>query len=216
MIDIQNIYFGYTKNSPAILSNFSFKAYPGEIVHIKGASGSGKTTLLYLLCGVIPKNINGDFSGKVSINEQNIESLSLPQISPLASLLMQEPEVQLFFPTVEQELAFGPENLLVEPDEIHRRINETLHLLDIKHMQNSETSTLSFGEKKLVALASLVTLDPQVFLLDEPLAGISPIQVANINNIIRILAEKGKIIFITEHMNELLDSPHRTIDLEQL
>jgi len=127
---------------------------------------------------------------------------------------MQDPEVQLFFPIVEQELAFGPENLMIDPREIQDRISKALKMLNIEHLRHRETANLSFGEKKMVALASLITLDPKVFLLDEPTAGISSQQIEYIKKMIIMLSEQGKIIFIAEHFDEILDLPHKTILLK--
>jgi len=215
MIEVKDVTFSYYDSSP-IIQSFNFEAYPGEIIHIIGSSGCGKTTLLNLLCGVIPKNIKGNIAGNIIINNTNINELTLPQISPLVSLLMQDPEVQLFFPTVEQELAFGPENLKNEPDEIQIKITNALEMLKIEHLRNRETANLSFGEKKLVAFAALITLDPQIFLLDEPTAGISSHQIERIKEVLNILTEKRKIIFIAEHLEDMNDISHKTINLDGL
>ncbi len=216
MINIEDITFRYNESSPLIFDSYSFQANNGEIIHIKGASGSGKTTLLNLLCGVIPKVIKGNLDGNIFIDEKNLNEMSLPQISPLSSLLMQDPEVQLFFPTVEQELAFGPENLKIDPAKIQEKITNALDILNIKHLRTRETAALSFGEKKLVAFAALITLDPEIFLLDEPTAGISTSQIHCIKNVIKMLSDQGKMIFIAEHLDELLELPHKTIKLKNL
>jgi len=211
MIEIKDLSFRYSSNLPVILNSFNFQARSGEIIHIKGSSGSGKTTLLNLLCGVIPKVIKGNLSGSIIIAGRDLNEMTLPQISPQASLLMQDPEIQLFFPIVEQELAFGPENLLIYPQEIRSRISNALNILNIKHLRFRETANLSFGEKKLVALAALITLDPKVFLLDEPTAGISSEQIGCLKKMISMLSKQGKVIFIAEHLDEILDLPHKTI-----
>ncbi len=176
MIKLTDISFNFSGSKP-LFRNFSFTAEAGETVLVKGVSGSGKTSFLNILCGVIPKVIKGNFSGSVEIDDLDLESLSLPQIAPHVSLLMQDPDLQLFFPTVEQEIAFGPENLKIDPDEIKQRITNSLKMLKIEHLRSKVTANLSFGEKKLVALASLLTLDPDILLLDEPAAGISSEQI---------------------------------------
>ncbi|KQC07651.1 MAG: hypothetical protein APR54_05755 [Candidatus Cloacimonas sp. SDB] len=214
MLEINNLSFQYSEESSRLFQAFSFKAKCGETVLVKGSSGSGKTTLLNLLCGVIPKVIPGKLSGKITINDHDIKRQKLSELSPYISLLMQDPELQLFFPIVEQEIAFGPENFQVEPEEILSRISTALKLLGIEHLRYRETVNLSFGEKKLVALAALIALDPQIFLLDEPTAGISSQQIEYLKNVIKTLSENGKIFFIAEHQGELLDLPHLTIDLD--
>jgi len=216
MLEIKDLSFQYSTESSRLFHCFNFKAERGETVLVKGSSGSGKTTLLNLLCGVIPKVIPGKVSGKIMINNYDIEQLKLTELSPYISLLMQDPELQLFFPTVEQEIAFGPENLQVEPQEILSRISNVLKLLNIEQLRFRETANLSFGEKKLVALAAIIALDPQILLLDEPTAGISSQQIEYVKKVIKTLSEKGKIIFIAEHQEELLDLPHLTIDLDDI
>jgi len=214
MLKIENLTFRYNSDSPLLLKGLDLEVKEGEVIHINGVSGSGKTTLLNLLCGVIPKLIQGDLSGRILIKGIDLNELSLPQTAPYISMLMQDPEVQLFFPTVEQELAFGPENLKVSPLEISVRISRALKILEIGHLRKRETASLSFGEKKLVALAALLTLDPKILLLDELTAGISTQQIPILQKLIKTLADSGKIIFLAEHHQELLDKVDHTIYLK--
>ncbi|HHE37938.1 MAG TPA: ABC transporter ATP-binding protein [Candidatus Cloacimonetes bacterium] len=212
-LKIQDLSFRYTKDTAWLLENFNFETESGDIIAVKGSSGSGKTTLLNILCGVIPKMISGDFHGKVFISHEDLKNLSLPQISPKISLLMQEPENQLFFPLVELELAFGPENLLVEPEKIKRRIDDSLQKLEIEDLRFENTADLSFGQKKLIAFTSLLTLSPDIYLLDEPSAGLSDKYVQIMKNIITELSRSGKIIFIADHMEKLLEISNKEINL---
>lgn len=216
IFEIQNLSFRYSNNQSWIVRNFSFTADTGDIVAVIGKSGRGKTTFLYLLCGVIPKIIKGEFGGKIEMMNENIENLSLPQISPKLSLMMQETELQLSFPSVEQELAFAPENLKLAPSEIENRINDALTLLQIKSLRYEETTTLSFGQKKLVAFASILTLSPQIFLLDEPTSGLSSYYIQIITNVISKLSDEKKTIFIANPSPELLKISNKIIDLDNL
>lgn len=216
MLKIENLSFRYNPEQPRLIKNFSFEAESGDIIYVKGSSGSGKTTLLNILCGVIPKNIPGEFEGKITINDQDISSLSLPETSPFITLLMQEPENQLFFPTVEQELAFAPENLKMIPEKIKERISSALSQLGIEDLKHEETTSLSFGQKKLVTLASILTLSPQVYLLDEPVAGISKENIELIKNLISNLSQHSKIVFIVDHTKDLLEMANLFIDLDEL
>ena len=216
IIKIQNLSFRYSRNQPWIVKNFSFNIDKSDIIAVTGKSGSGKTTLLYMLCGVIPKSINGELKGVIEVMDENIENLSLPQISPKVSLMMQETEYQLSFPIVEQELAFAPENLQLDPSEIENLIDDALMLLQIKTLRYEETDTLSFGQKKLVAFASILTLSPQIFLLDEPTSGLSSHYIQIITNVISKLSNEGKTIFIANPSPELLKISNKTIDLNNL
>jgi len=134
----------------------------------------------------------------------------------MVSLLMQEPENQLLFPNVESELAFGPENLCIAPQEIRKRIDDTLELLDITHLRNLDTATLSFGQKKLVALASIITLSPDIFLLDEPSAGLSADYIKIVKNAITQLSNAGKLVFIADHSDEIFQIADRKIELKNV
>ncbi len=216
MLKLNNISFRYKDQDHWLLHDFSLHVNKGDIVALQGSSGSGKTTLLNILCGVIPQIFKGEFSGTVSINNIDLAELSLPRIAPFASLLMQEPENQLFFPTVEQELAFGPENLNLKPNEIKSRIQEALEILEIEDLRHQETSSLSFGQKKLVTLASILTLSPRIFLLDEPTAGLAKDKAKKLKDIIRSLANKGKIIFVADHNTNFTDIANHTIDMDEL
>jgi energy-coupling factor transport system ATP-binding protein len=216
MLKLNNISFRYKDQDHWLLRDFSLKANKGDIVAVQGSSGSGKTTLLNILCGVIPKIFNGEFSGNISINNIDLAELSLPRIAPFASLLMQEPENQLSFPTVEQELAFGPENLNLKPDKITSRIQEALGVLEIENLRHQETSSLSFGQKKLVTFASILTLSPRIFLLDEPTAGLAQKKAKMLKNLIRSLANRGKIIFVADHNTNFTDIATHTIDMDEL
>ncbi len=213
ILKIHNLSFRYSKLQPWIIKNFSFDTNKGDIISVKGESGSGKTTLINILCGIIPKSINGEFEGIIEVMDENIETLSLPQIAQMISLMMQETEYQLSFPIIEQELAFGPENLKLPPSEIENRIDDALTLLQIKPLRYEKTTTLSYGQKKLVAFASILTLSPKIFLLDEPTNGLSSNYIQTITNVILKLSNEGKTIFIANPSPELLKISNKNIDL---
>ena len=216
MLKLKNISFRYNANSPSLINNFSFLAEKGDIIAVCGDSGTGKTTLLNIICSVIPKIFPGDLSGTISHNNIDISELSLPEVAPRISLLMQHPDNQLFFPTVEQELAFAPENLKISAKDIIMRIDDVLAKLDIEDLRHKETASLSFGQKKLVTLASILTLSPDVYLLDEPFTGLSKEYVKLISNEIKIQADTGKIIFLAGHTNDIAQFANRTIEMGKL
>jgi energy-coupling factor transport system ATP-binding protein len=135
MLTVNNITFRYNTNSPFLINDFSFTAKKGDIVSVQGDSGTGKTTLLNIICGVIPKVFTGELTGTIHHDNIDISELSLPEVAPRISLLMQHPDNQLFFPTVEQELAFAPENLKVPVKDITLRIDEVLSRLNIENLK---------------------------------------------------------------------------------
>ena len=216
MLKLNNISFRYKSTSPLLINNFSFRAEKGDIIAVRGDSGTGKTTLLNIICSVIPKVFPGDLSGSISYNNVNISMLSLPEVAPHISLLMQHPDNQLFFPTVEQELAFAPENLNIPAKNIIKRIDDVLAKLDIEDLRYKETTSLSFGQKKLVTLASIITLSPDVYLLDEPFAGLSTEYIKLISDEIKTQADNGKIIFLAGHTTDIVQFTNRTIEMGTL
>lgn len=216
MLKINNISFRYNSDLPLLINNFSFTAEKGDIITVRGDSGSGKTTLLNIICSVIPKIFAGDLSGSISYDNIEISNLSLPKIAPHISLLMQHPDNQLFFPTVEQELAFAPENLKISAKDIIVRIDDILSKLNIENLRHKETTSLSFGQKKLVTLASIITLSSDVYLLDEPFAGLSKEYIKLVSNEIKTLADNGKIIFVAGHTDDIANFANKSIEMENL
>ncbi len=216
MLELNNISFRYNSSTPSLINNFSFNAGKGDIVAVRGDSGTGKTTLLNIICGVIPKVFTGDLTGTILHDNIDISELSLPEVAPRISLLMQHPDNQLFFPTVEQELAFAPENLKVPAKDIIKRIDEVLSRLNIENLKYKETTSLSFGQKKLVTLASIITLSPNVYLLDEPFTGLSQEYIELISNEIKTQSENGKIIFVAGHTDDIVQLANKTIEMGML
>ena len=211
-LNIQNLFLKYNKGDEWLIKDLNLTVEKNEILLIKGQNGCGKTSLLSMLCGIIPKAIKGITGGKIFIDDIDTNDLSLPELSPLVSMVFQEPEMQLSFPQVEQELAFGPENLKVPVHEIKNRIEEVSEILEISHLLKSEIGTLSYGQKKLVTIASAFTLSPDIILLDEPEDGLSEKSIRSIMNCItHYKQDKLTIISSTSHIFD--DMANRIISL---
>jgi len=196
LLSVQNLSFKYSQDDELLIKDLSFSAEKNELILIKGPNGSGKTSLLSLLCGIIPKAIKGVIKGQIFIDDIDISALTLPELSPLITMVFQEPEMQLSFPQVEQELAFGPENLKIQAHEISKKIDNVSELLGIPELLKSDISALSYGQKKLVALASIFTFSPEIILLDEPGDGLSG---QSIQNVIKCVLhyKNDKLVIIT-------------------
>ncbi|MCF7920315.1 MAG: energy-coupling factor ABC transporter ATP-binding protein [Candidatus Cloacimonetes bacterium] len=205
LLSVVQLAFRYNAQDNWLFSGLDFCLEPGEILAVSGKSGCGKTTLLYLLNGIIPRHIDGEMKGDIKIAGIEHNKLSLPELAPHISMVMQNPHQQLFFPTVEQELAFAPENLCLSPDIIEERISNALQLLKISELRQQETATLSYGQQKLTALAAIYTLQPQILLLDEISNGISTEKKSHIINLIKSYAHSGKNIIIADHDPAFLD-----------
>lgn len=193
-----------------IFEDFSFQADCGKIVLIKGASGSGKSSLLQVLARVIPYAYHGDVEGQATLNEVDILSMSMSGIAGSIGYLMQDPDSQITSHETFDELIFGPENFNKTRDEMDRIAAELIDLFALENIIHKDTNQLSGGQKQRLMLASIVALDPDVYLLDEPTANLDPESTQEIIAIIDYLAhEKGKTVILVEHK---LDSFASIID----
>lgn len=166
--------------------DISLELEKGRIVAITGPSGSGKSTLGYCLAGVIPRLLEGEYSGAV-------------EIAGRPGIVFQDPDIQVFLPAVEDELAFAPENLCLSPEETGTRIAETLQKLGIPHLLNADPNQLSGGQKQLIALGGVLTLCPDVLILDETLSQLDRESKDRIKLHLLELKAKGVSIVLIEH-----------------
>ena len=172
----------------------------GRRVALLGANGSGKSTLLRILNGLcFPDEGTVRFCGK-PLTEASIQNDGFGlEFRRRVGLVFQNPDVQLFSPTVFDEVAFGPLQLRWPPDEIRRKISETLEMLEITHLKNRSPHHLSTGEKKRVALASVLILNPEILLLDEPTAALDPKSASHMIDFLVRAREGAKTIVTTTH-----------------
>jgi energy-coupling factor transport system ATP-binding protein len=213
LLQAESLSFRYSGDTPWLFRDLSIAVKSGDVTVLTGVSGSGKTTLLYLLSGVIPRHKKGEIIGVIRLKGCNHQEDSLARLAPNISLVMQNPQQQLFFPTVEQELAFAPENLCLPADEIESLICETLEILHISELRFQLTNQLSYGQQKLVALAAVYTLQPGILLLDEISNGLSEHYMNHVCNLIKAYTAKGNAVIMAEHDSPLLELAHKTIHL---
>ena len=213
-IKVNNLSFSYKDNNK-IIDNINLKVNKGEILAVVGLSGSGKTTLCYCLSGIIPHIYSGNLSGEVFIKGNSILDMEMPQIATNIGIVFQNPETQIFFPVVENELAFGPENLCIKRDEIGKRIEEVLSLLNIEDKRYAKTEHLSGGQKQLIALASVLTLKPDILIFDEVMAQIDSKGKKAIKDIILQLKQEGKSVIMVEHNLDNIEIADRKLVLKQ-
>ncbi len=215
-VTVSNLHFRYTAAGSEIFHDQNLNIPQHSITVICGDNGTGKSTLLYLICGIIPRAIHGFLAGKILLNGVDYTNEMLPQLAPVVSILMQEIEWQLHFPSVEQEIVFGPENLGLSVDEIGQRLEEALTYFKIDHLRYLETHTLSCGQKKLVALASLYALRPSILVLDEPLNGLSEESRSIVTDFIRMYSDKHGTVILTAHQSEAVDLADKVVDLNEM
>jgi cobalt/nickel transport system ATP-binding protein len=178
----------------------SFAVERGTRVAIIGANGSGKSTLLRLLDGLyFPVSGTIEVFGEQLTEERLQDDEFAFRFRQRVGFVFQNPDVQLFNPTVYDEVAFGPLQLRWPKDEVRRRVDATLELMEIAHLRHRSPHRLSGGEKKRVALASVLILDPEVLLLDEPVAALDPKSQGNVIDFLVSWAGTGKTVITTTH-----------------
>jgi cobalt/nickel transport system ATP-binding protein len=169
MIELRNICYRYTPEQPLVLDNLSF-LLEDRRVGIIGANGSGKTTMLHIMVGLVTPE-----AGELRFNGNRVETKAdLYKLRKEVGFLFQSSEDQLFSPTVIEDVAFGPLNLGFNPEEAASIAGKTLDDLGLHGFEHRVTHKLSGGEKKLVALATILAMRPKVLLLDEPTNNLDP------------------------------------------
>lgn len=167
MIEIKDLSFGYS-NGSRIFNDLNFSFKKGERIGLVGPNGAGKTTLFYLIMGLLkPEAGEIKVFGRSRKNEKDFL-----KVRQKIGLLFQDSEDQLFCPTVEEDIAFGPLNLGKSHDEVEVIVKETCERLGLKGFEKKVTHRLSGGEKRLVALATVVAMNPECYLFDEPTTGL--------------------------------------------
>ncbi len=199
---IENLSFRYRDRQGAAIHNISFEAKAGEVLLVAGASGCGKTTLIRCINGLIPRSYKGEMSGRVLVLGEEVKDWPLSRISQKIGTVLQDPERQILGTKVLNEVAFGLENLGLPRQEIYERVQASLDILEISHLSDRDTFTLSGGEKQKVALAGVVAMRPSILLLDEPLASLDPASAWDSLNTIRLLANQGMTVLLVEHRIE--------------
>lgn len=139
-----------------------------------GGDGSGKSTLCKTLNGLIPHETKGEFSGEALLRGRSMEAMHAREIVRSVGLSLQDPDVQLFTDSVEEEVAFGPENLGVPVNEIDERVSRALEMTGLSLLKDKSPSALSGGQKQRLAIAAVLSMSPEVIVLDEPLSMLDP------------------------------------------
>jgi cobalt/nickel transport system ATP-binding protein len=195
MIELKNISYHYPDCTSAI-ADICFSVTEGEKLVVAGENGAGKSTLFLLLNGILkPRKGEYFFDGK-RIGYSKRELLTLHQ---QVGIVFQEPDSQLFSASVYEEVAFGLLNLELPHDEVRRQVNSTLAALDIENLKDRPPHLLSYGQKKRVAIASVLAMNPRIIIFDEPTAGLDPAHAAEIIVLLEKLHTAGKTIIISTH-----------------
>ncbi len=205
LLEIDNLSYTYPGEDKPALKDINLIVEKGDFVGITGPTGAGKTTLTYCLNGIIPHYMGGMVQGNIRLKGNPVFNMKPAEISRLLGSVFQDPEAQITSPEVEQEIAFGLENLGFAPGEIMARIEDSLEFTGIKELRHCLTAELSGGQKQRVAIAAALAPLPEILVLDEPTSELDPMGTEEIfNTLARLNNEHGITIIIIEQKTELL------------
>ena len=196
-IRLKEVSFKYDGAKENVLENINLTVEYGETVLLSGVSGEGKSTLLSIINGVIPFVNSGEFSGSVEIDGKDVTKLKISERSKLIGTVLQNADEQIIYDLVNEEIAFGCENLNIAPEEIDRRIERFTTLMQIE--KNAKTKTLSGGQKQRLITASTLAMEQKIIILDEPLANLDTHTAHILLKALRNLANSGYAVLIVEH-----------------
>ena len=202
-----DVHYRYPNGYEA-LCGVSLRITHGEKVALVGANGAGKSTLLLHTNGLLMPSQGGVVLGGIALTRR-----TLPLVRQSVGLVFQDSDNQLFMPTVEEDVAFGPSNMRLEPEEIRRRVTEALDAVGALHLRGASPFRLSGGQKKRVAIATVLAMEPSVLVMDEPTSNLDPRARRQIIDLIRRFGHTTLIA--THDMEMVLDLCDRTIVMKQ-
>lgn len=207
IVEVRDLHYAYPDGNPA-LQGVSFRITHGETVAIVGANGAGKSTLLLHLNGcLIPR------SGTVRIGDYPLTKQTLQQVRRSVGMVFQDPDDQLFMPTVYDDVAFGPLNLGASPEDLEEKVMKALSIVGAAHLRDRPPYRLSGGEKRSVAIASVLSMSPNILVMDEPTSNLDP---KSRRQLIELLATfEHTLIIATHDLDMALDLCSRTIVFEK-
>jgi len=212
VIEIESLNFRYRSASDDALQNINLTVDDGEFVVIMGPNEAGKSTLCLTLNGLIPHLVRGSLSGRVETCGLDTQRRTVKDLFPHIGLVLQDFESQLFSTEVELEVAFGPENLGLPIEEIRERITRSLELTALTGLRGRQPATLSGGQKQLLAVASVLSLEPDILCFDEPTTDLDPENKRRIFSLARRLFEQRRqTLIVVEHETEEALSADRIV-----
>ncbi len=204
MIEVKEVSFSYNGSKKQTLSNININIEEGESVGIIGANGAGKSTILKLLVG-----LELDYKGEIIINGLKVEKQNLQEIRQKIGYVFQDSDSQLFMPTVYEDVAFAPRNYGFSKEEVDERTIEALKSIGIEDLKNRQIYRLSGGEKKLVSIATVLSMKPNILIFDEPTVALDPKNRRRFINVLNSL--KGMKIVTSHDLDLIYDTCNRTI-----
>ena len=203
---LENVSYQYPLENRKVLKNINLDIKKGEFWAVIGKNGSGKTTLCSILRRFVPDFYKGELTGKITLEGKELKEYSQKEIVQKIGFVFQNPFTQIsgVKDTVFEEIAYGLENLGLDKEEIISRIEKILKLLEIEKLRDRNPYDLSGGQKQRVALASIIAMNPDILVIDEPTSQLDPKGTEDIFKIINLMANEGKTIILVEHKLELI------------
>ena len=203
MIEFQNVSFAYEKDRP-VLRELSFRIGDGEAVGLIGANGAGKSTVMKLLLGLIAPT-----EGSILVDGIRVGKKSLPEIRRKLGFVLQNSDNQMFMPTVYEDMIFAPLNYGLSREKAERRVDTALERLGMQELKHRHNHRISGGEKRMAAIATILAMEPEAVLMDEPSSALDP---CNRRRVINIIRELPQTKLITSHdLDMILDTCERVI-----
>jgi len=204
IIEAKNLTYTYPGSTKPSITDVTLRIEKGEFALITGPSGCGKTTLCRCFNGLIPHFYQGEYKGKMTVAELNIVEHPIFELAKHVGLVFQNPENQLFALSVEKDVAFGLENLGFSREEMQRRVDEAMRLTGIYDLRERAPHELSGGQQQRVAIASVLAMQPEVIVLDEPTSFLDPLSAKKIFEVIDYLNKSmGITVVLVEHRLDL-------------
>ncbi len=204
LIEFSDFSFRYLGSESLALRRVGLKVEEGEYLVVTGPSGCGKTTLCRAINGLVPHFHHGYMAGRVLVNGLDTREHTVAEMSSIAGLVFQNPADQLVTLNVEKEIAFGPENLGIDPSEIRRRVNDLVDLLDLGSLRDKHPHEMSGGEQQRVAIAAVLALKPKILIADEPTSNLDPASSEMILNLIAKFNREGMTVVLIEHRLDIV------------
>ena len=205
-LKLENVNYKYPLEEKNTLKNINIEIKKGEFWAVIGKNGSGKTTLCNILRRFVPDFYKGELTGKITLEGKELKDYSQKEIVQKIGFVFQNPFTQIsgVKNTVFEEIAYGLENLGIEREIIISEVEKILKLLEIEKLRDKNPYNLSGGQKQRVALASIIAMNPDVLVIDEPTSQLDPKGTEDIFKIINLMANEGKTIILVEHKLELI------------
>ena len=205
-LKLENVNYKYPLEEKNTLQNINIEIKKGEFWAVIGKNGSGKTTLCNILRRFVPDFYKGELTGKITLEGKELKDYSQKEIVQKIGFVFQNPFTQIsgVKNTVFEEIAYGLENLGIERETIISEVEKILKLLEIEKLRDKNPYNLSGGQKQRVALASIIAMNPDILVIDEPTSQLDPKGTEDIFKIINLMANEGKTIILVEHKLELI------------